>query len=137
MRQNTEGDLRRLRFRIRAALGTERAAGSFRLVAPRPRGVGVRGVGGGVGCPPRGDAAARCHFNHNPLIKEHKGRLLRFLAFFCLRLLRLAARLGRAPGGSVGARAPGPLTKPASAGFLAFGGHGSVGATENYMRGEV
>ena len=44
------------------------------LVAPRPRGVGVRGVGGGVGCPPRGDAAARCHFNHNPLAQEHKGR---------------------------------------------------------------
>lgn len=41
-------------------------------MAPRPRGVGVRGVGGGVGCPPRGDAAARCHYNHNPLIKEHK-----------------------------------------------------------------
>lgn len=30
-------------------------------------------MGGGVGCPPRGDAAARCHFNHNPLPTEHKG----------------------------------------------------------------
>lgn len=44
-------------------------------MAPRPRGVGVRGVGGGVGCPPRGDAAARCLSNHNALNQEHKGQM--------------------------------------------------------------
>ena len=63
-------------------------------MAPRPRGVGVRGVGGGVGCPPRGDAAARCHFNHNPLIKEHKGPLHPSRRFFLGLAVSVLWRLG-------------------------------------------
>ena len=83
------------------------------LVAPRPRGVGVRGVGGGVGCPPRGDAAARCHFNHNPLVEEHKG----LLPWCCQNYCRVC---GAFVGGFCRARTSA----------------GSAGATENYIGAE-
>jgi hypothetical protein len=43
-------------------------------------------VGGGVGCPPRGDAAARCHSNHNALMQEHKGQIEILRARLCADL---------------------------------------------------
>ena len=90
-------------------------------------------MGGGVGCPPRGDAAARCHFNHNPLAQEHKGRRAQPSTIYGRHatagappvLTALAIRLSRRPGALA--------TGGALARVGARGRAWSPGETENYM----
>jgi hypothetical protein len=104
---------------------TRLVTGWFWLVAPRPRGVGVRGVGGGVGCPPRGDAAARCHLNHNALNQEHKGQMLSFLR----SLVRAKAACG-ATSSRVGA--PNVLASLRSRPTIVPSWHNGEAATHNF-----